>query len=64
MEDLRHVQCHQVFWKFAKVLTYKVERAILTIFQDDVEILGGLNEALVFNDIGVIEVLEQVDFRL
>lgn len=41
-----------------------MERAILTIFQDDVEVLGGFDEALVFNDIGVVEVLEQVDFRL
>jgi hypothetical protein len=41
-----------------------VKRAIFTIFQDNIEVLGRLDEALIFDDIGMIEVLEQVDFEL
>jgi hypothetical protein len=41
-----------------------MERAIFTVFQDDVEVLGRLDEALVFYNVGMIEVLKQVDFEL
>ena len=41
-----------------------MERAIFTVFQDDIKVFGRLDEALVFDDIGMIEVLEQVDFEL
>lgn len=41
-----------------------MQRAVLTILEDNVQALGGLDEAIVLDDVGVVEVLEQVDLNL
>ena len=64
VQDLRHVQGNQVFRKLAEVLADAVQRAILAILQDDVQAVGAAHKALVFDNIGVVQVLEQVDFHL
>jgi hypothetical protein len=61
---LGHVQCYQILWKFAKVLADGVQGAIFAKFKHDVQVFGGLDEALILDDIGMIEVLEEIDFEL
>ena len=38
-----------------------MERPVLAVLEDDVQVLRGLDEAVVFHDVGVVQVLEQVD---
>ena len=53
---------HQVLRKFAKILANAVQASIFAILQDDVQVVRGFHKSLVFDNIGVIQVLQEVDF--
>jgi hypothetical protein len=64
LQNLGHIHAHQILRKLAEILAYTMETAILAILQDDIQTFAGLDEAQVLDDVVVVEVLEQVDFRL
>lgn len=63
MQDLGHVQSHKIFRKLAEVLADAVQRAVLAVLQDDVQTVRAAHKALVLDNVGVIQVLQQVDLH-
>ena len=63
MQDLGHVQGNKIFWEFAEVLADAVQRAILAVLQNDVQTVRAAHKTLVFDNVGVVQVLQQVDLH-
>ena len=63
MQDLGHVQGNKIFRKFAEVLADAVQRAILAVLQNDVQTVRAAHKTLVFDNVGVVQVLQQVDLH-
>lgn len=61
MQNLSDIQRHQVFRKLAKVFAYLMERALFAVLQDDVQTVGRLDEAVVFDNVGMIQILQQIN---
>lgn len=61
MKYLSNIQRHKILRKLAKVFAYLMERALFAVLQDNVQTVSRLDEAMIFDDIWVIQVLQQVD---
>lgn len=64
VQDLRHVQSDKILRELSKVLADAMQRAILTVLQDDVQAVRAAYKALVLDNVGVVQVLQQVDLHL
>ena len=63
-EHLPHVHYHEVLREAAEVFDDGGERAVLDILQHEVQVVGGAHRLEVPNDQRVLQLVEQVDFRL
>lgn len=60
-QHLCSVATDEVLREFAKVLADVMQTAILAVLQYDVEVLCGLQGAVILDDIRVVEVLQEIN---